>query len=280
MLTWKQGALMESAMKKFINVDGNFGRTLIPFPHDPRYNPDVAIYDKMSFADRLAEIGDGMTPIEKIILEGFLSITSGGSMENSSFFEMMRWWALNNYDMRQFMELCLTFKLNCGQSRFARRFFDEGKSTNNLSYAFDCPIASINDGEHVQVFSRDGRHFKARRAICTVPLNVLNKINFSPPLIEGKREASKLGHVNHVAKAHVECANPELRSFSGTAFPHNKLTYAFGDGTTPSGNTHLVSFGSSLPGVHLQPEDDIQDTINAFQEFAPMDVKRIVAHTW
>jgi monoamine oxidase len=272
---------MESAMKKFINVDGNFGRTIIPFPHDPHYNPDIAIYDKMSFADRLAEIGDEMTPIEKTILEGFLSITSGGSMENSSFFEMMRWWALNNYDMRQFMELCLTFKLHCGQSGFARRFFDEGKSTNNLSYAFDCPIASMNDvGEHVQVLSRDGRHFKARRAICTVPLNVLNKISFYPPLIEGKREASKLGHVNHVVKVHVECANPELRSFSGTAFPHNKLTYAFGDGTTPSGNTHLVSFGSSLPGVHLQPEDDIQDTINAFQEFAPMDVKRIVAHNW
>ena len=150
-----------------------------------------------------------------------------------------------------------------------------------MSYAFDCPIASINDiSQHLRVLSRDGRNSKARRTICTVPLNVLNKISFSPPLIDGKREASQLGHVNRVTKVHVECANPELRSFSGTAFPHNTLTYAFGDGTTPSGNTHLVSFGSSLPGVHLQPEDDIQDTINAFQEFAPMDVKRIVAHTW
>jgi hypothetical protein len=65
---------MESAMKKFINVDRNVGRTLIPFPHDPHYNPDVAIYDNTSFADRLAEIGDGMTLIERTALEGFLPV--------------------------------------------------------------------------------------------------------------------------------------------------------------------------------------------------------------
>lgn len=280
-LTLNQEAIMESAFKKFINVDGQFGRKLIPFPHDPHYNPDVAIYDKMSLADRFAQVGDELTAIERTEFEGFLSITSGGTMGNSSFFELLRWWALNNYDMKMFMEMCLTFKFHCGQSGFARKFFDEAESTRNLSYSFDCPIASVSDvGQLVEVVSRDGRLFKAKRVICTVPLNVLNKIKFSPPLLAGKREASALGHVNHVVKVHVECANPELRSFSATAYPHNKLTFAFGDGTTPAGNTHIVSFGSSLPGIHLQPDEEIEGTIKAFKEFTPMDIKRIVAHNW
>jgi monoamine oxidase len=272
---------MESAMRKFVNVDGKFGRILIPFPHDPHYNPDVAKYDKMSFADRLAQIADDLTPNERSTFEGFLAITSGGTMENSSFFELIRWWALNNYDMAQFMELCLTFKFRHGQSSFARKFFDEALSTKRLSYNFNSPIHSVTDtGNHVRVVAKDGRKFQAKRVICTVPLNVLHRLTFNPPLLQAKQEASVMGHANHVVKVHVEVDNKELRSFSGITYPHNKLTYAFGDGTTPSGNTHIVSFGSSLPGIHLQPEENIEETIAAFKEFTPMNVKRVVAHNW
>jgi phytoene dehydrogenase-like protein len=103
-------AMMESTLKKFVNVDGEFGRKLIPLPHDPHHNPEVFKYDQMSFADRFKEIEDDLSPLERTHFEGFLSITSGGSMENSSFFEFIRWWALNNYDIKNFFELCLTFK--------------------------------------------------------------------------------------------------------------------------------------------------------------------------
>jgi hypothetical protein len=202
-------------------------------------------------------------------------------MEDSSFFEFIRWWALNNYDIRNFFELCLTFKFHSGQSTFAKKFFDEASSARKLSWRFDCPIASVQSiGNTAKVTSRSGHQYRARRVICTVPLNVLHNIKFSPPLSAAKAKASKLGHCNKVTKVHVECANPELRSFSATAYPHNKLTYTFGDGITPSGNTHLVAFGSSLPDVHLQPKENIQDTVAAFQEFALMDVKRIVFHNW
>jgi hypothetical protein len=87
-------------------VDGVYGRKIIPFPHDALFNKEVLKYDRMSFADRIAEIRDDLTPIELNCLEGFLSITSGGTMEDSSFFEALRWWALGNYDMQQFEDLC------------------------------------------------------------------------------------------------------------------------------------------------------------------------------
>ncbi|KIW04347.1 hypothetical protein, variant [Verruconis gallopava] len=272
---------MESALKKFVNVDGDYGRKLVPFPHDPHYNPEVFKFDQMSFADRFKEIEEELTPLERANFEGFLSITSGGTMEESSFFEFIRWWALNNYDIRNFFELCLTFKFRSGQSAFARKFFDEASSTGRMSWQFNTPVAAIeNTRTSVTVTTRAGQQYRARRAVCTVPLNVLHKINFSPALSSAKLKASKTGHCNKVSKVHVECKNPELRSFSATAFPHNKLTYTFGDGTTPAGNTHLVAFGSSLPGVQLNPEEKIEDTIEAFQEFAPMDVKRLVFHNW
>jgi hypothetical protein len=272
---------MESALLKFVNIDGEYGRKLIPLPHDPHQNPEVFKYDRMSFADRLREIEDELSPLERANFEGFLSITSGGTMEDSSFFEFIRWWALNNYNLRNFFELCLTFKFRSGQSAFARKFFDEASATRKLSWHVDCPVAAVESlANKVQVTTKSGQVWRARRAICTVPLNILHTIKFTPPLSAAKTEASRQGHCNQVSKVHVECANPELRSFSATAYPHNKLTYTFGDGVTPAGNTHLVAFGSSLPGVHLQAEENIQDTINAWQEFAPMDIKRIVFHNW
>lgn len=249
-----KASLMESAIKKFVNVDGNFVRTLIPFPHDPHYNPNVKEWDRLSFADRLIQIQDDLTPLEKNALEGFLSITSGGTMENSSFFEMLRWWALNNYDMKMFMELCLTFKFRCGQSVFARRIFDEAVASRRLTYKFNCPTIAVNDKDKlVELMGKDGRQFRALRAVCTIPLNVLKSVDFSPPLSEEKKQA---------------------------AAPHNKFTYMFGDGTTPANNTHLVTFGSSLPGNHLQPEEDMQDTVKGLREFAPMDIQRVVFHNW
>lgn len=272
-------------MKKFINVDGKFGRGIIPFAHNPHYNPEVIKYDKMSFADRFREIGDDLTVTERTMLETFLTITSGGTMENSSFFEMLRWWALGNYDYREFLDLCLVFKLRCGQSGLARKIFDEAVSTGRLSYEFSTPISAVADeGSKVHVTARGGdRIFTARHTISTIPLNVLHNISWSPPLLLKKREASRLGHVNQVSKVHVEVANPALRTFSGFQ-ETGSLTYCFGDGMTPAGNTHLVAFGSSIEGRHLQPEDNAEATVEAWRKFAPREfgdnIKRVVFHNW
>lgn len=283
----REDDLSRSAIEKLCNVDGQMGRTVIPWPHDALRNAEaVAIYDKMSLADRFAQIDKDLTPLEKNMLEGFLSITCGGQWEDSSFFEMLRWWALANYSYVGFLEMGLTIKLRCGQSGLQRCLFDEANATGNLSYSFSTPVASVHDKGHVvEITGRNGTVFKAKRVISTIPLNVLHSINFTPPLHPLKTQASLEGHANHVVKCHVEVAKPELRSLGAFNYPDGKLTYTFGDGTTPAGNTHLVGFGSSLPGVHLQPEEDMNETLRAWKGLLPdgtrdEDIKRVVFHNW
>ncbi|RYP49805.1 hypothetical protein DL769_011040 [Monosporascus sp. CRB-8-3] len=272
-----------SAVRKFVNVDGKFGREVIPFPHNPHHNPITAKYDKMSFADRLGQIEAHTSPLELEILEIFLSVTSGGTMEESSFFEMIRWWALSNYDMSQFNEMCLTFKLKDGQSALARRIFEEAKTTGRLTYQFDAPITSIEDQKsHVLVSTRLGHQYRAKRAVSTIPLNVLKDVNFKPPLAPGKQGASELGHGNHCTKVHVEVVNPALRSFAG--WQKGALGMSFGDGTTPAGNTHVVAFGCSYPDLQLQPTAaNGQSALEAMRAFAPThfkEIRRLVFHDW
>lgn len=273
---------MDRVVRKFVNVDGKFGRAVCPMPGSASISNQLGDFDNMSIADRLAQLN--LTEIEIAALEGFLAITHGGQHEEASFGEFLRWWALNNYDMDLFMDQCLTYKFRSGQSNFARQFFDEALATGKLDYILQAPANSVVDhGDRVTITTRSGQSFNARRLICSVPLNVLKDVSFSPPLHPLKLSASQRGHVNKVSKVHVECANPELRSFAGQiAHPYNKLTYAFGDGTTLAGNTHLVAFGSSQPGAHLNAEDDIEITKAAFQAFVDgqLDIKRVVFHNW
>lgn len=282
----EEDKVSKDSIEKFVNVDGQLGRTVIPWPHDALRNKEaVAIYDKMSFADRFAQIDKDLSPLEKNVLQAFLSITCGGQWEDASFFEMLRWWAMANYDYTGFMEMGLTFKLGCGQSGLQRCLFDEANASGRLAYTFSTPVASVNDkGGMVEITSRSGQVFKAKRVICTIPLNVLHSVDFTPPLLPLKKQASLEGHANHVVKCHVEVAKPELRSLGAFNYPDGKLTYTFGDGTTPAGNTHLVAFGSSLPGKHLQPEENMSETIEAWKGLLPdteeKDIKRIVFHNW
>jgi hypothetical protein len=57
--------------------------------------------------------------------------------------------------------------------------------------------------------------------------------------------------------------------------PSSKLLYAFGDGTTPAGNTHIVAFGANE--THLEPEQDIKRTAKILTELVDMDIKRLVS---
>jgi hypothetical protein len=271
---------MESALLKFVNIDGDHGKKVMPQPHDEFHNPEAATFDKLSVADRLKQIENDLSPDERTALLAFVLLCSCGTPENSSFYEFLHWWALCNHSYQYCIEYLIKYKFRDGQSTFAIKFFEEALSTGKLSYAFSSPVASVkNEASGVSITTRDGQEFSATRMISTIPLNILNTVNFSPPLTTGKRQAADIGHVNKCAKVHAEVRNPELRSWTGVTYPYNKLLYAIADGTTPAGNTHIVAFGADYN--HLTPEKDIEQTKKAVQTMADVDIHRLVRfHNW
>lgn len=55
-----------------------------------------------------------------------------------------------------------------------------------------------------------GEVFRARKIVCTVPLNVLKDVAFEPPLSIRRWEAINIGHVNQMSKIHADVGNPDL----------------------------------------------------------------------
>ncbi|KAF2026652.1 FAD/NAD(P)-binding domain-containing protein [Setomelanomma holmii] len=266
-----EDTLLASAINKFTNIDGVYGRKTIPLPHTTFHNPTSIPLDSQSALDRITEIAFTLSPHERAILEASILLCS----------------AMCGYTYQGWIDMLITWNFRLGQSTFARKFFDEALPTKRLSYAFNNPVSSIsNTPSGVQVTSQTGQTFTALRCICTIPLNVLSTISFSPPLSAGKQSAISTEHVNQTVKIHAEISNPHLRSWTGITYPYNELHYAIGDGTTPARNTHIVAFGGM--NKHMHPEQDINKTRNAVSAlFTPRhyanatpDIKRLVFHNW
>ncbi|KAI1136620.1 monoamine oxidase [Hypoxylon sp. FL0543] len=271
-------AKLEAVLHKLVDVDGQRGRAVIPFPYDQHIVADaVDRFDNLSLADRISQLGDQIEPFERALLEAYMSVLCGADFAQASFWEVLRCWALAGYNTMDFLAAAAAFKLRRGQSDFARRFFDEAAGTGRLEYRFGCPVSAVADlGTHVEVTARDGAAFKARRLICTAPLNVLKNISFTPALPAAKLGASELGHVNRVVKVSAEVPGTDLRSFSGIVHPVGGLNYVAGDGVTAAGNTHLVCLGT---GLH--PGEDPDSALSALGAFSDIkSVERMVFHDW
>ncbi|CAG8000440.1 unnamed protein product [Penicillium olsonii] len=277
------GQIASRAWNIFVNVDGANCRRICPLPHAALDNvlvdrKTVESYDKMSCQDRFEEIKHLLTNEESGVLVALLLHISGGSMENTSLWDMIRSHALMSYSTDNFGPIWTTYKLREGQSELARRMFQDSVN-HGLHYAFKTPIQSIHNHEGFsEVKATSGLSFRARRVVCTIPLNVLRTIQFNPPLSAERQEALNIGHVNFMTKIHAEVAGTGLASWNGMRYPNN-LMFGYGDGITTNGNAHIVGFGKN-EGTNFIPERDPEEAVNAFQKLHPMEVKKMIFHNW
>lgn len=259
-----------------MNIDGVYGRSVLPNPYIGSAYSKTTAFESLSAADRIGQIQSQLSVEEVQILSSFLTQNSGAALEETSFLDLFRWWALSGHNLEAEEESVMKWKLKCGQTGLHQRMFQEALSTGNLSYIFSCSVTSINQAtDTASVFLSNGRKYNARRIVCTLPLNTLNDISWSPPLPAAKQMAASGGHVNKCFKTHFEVAGKKHRSWSGTGWPYG-IAGVFGDGMTPEGNTHLVSF-SANNSYSVEAEKAVMEMANSLQTFdKSLHIQRIV----
>ncbi|ATY62709.1 amine oxidase [Cordyceps militaris] len=280
------GAMQAKAWDVFVNVDGQYGRTLCPLPHAQLDNimvdrETVEKWDQFSCQDRFDQIQDQLTTEEQGLLVSLLLHISGGDMQTSSLWDMIRSHALLMHSSDNFTDVWLRYKLRAGQTELAKRMFHDAKA-RGIDFSFSSPVQSISQGAEkdgeITVATHGEGAFRARRVISTIPLNVLKDIAFSPPLSKKRQEAIDIGHVNHMTKIHADVRNPELERWNGMQFP-GLLLYGYGDGRLPNGNVHLVAFGAD-EREHFVPENNPELAVESFKKLHPMDIQRLIFHNW
>ena len=276
----EEDAMYEKLGELYFNVDGAMGRTLMPYPGIPFYNPDVLDFDKLTAFDRIEQIHDQLTEVEVNALKSYLLLLSGGTAENTGFLDLLHWWMLCNSQTGFFSSQERAFKLKHGTTAFARRILDDGLRSGNLDILLSQPVENISETEgKVSVYLSKGNTYTATKVISTIPLNVLKTIQFSPPLSPIKTHAIQTGHIGLHTKVHFETSGTGLRSWSGYSYPGRGFLYAYGDETTPEGNTHVVAFGSSTN--ILQSDDGVEKIQQALLHLrSDIEIKKILFHDW
>ena len=267
-----------------VNVDGEHCRKICPLPQSQLDNikvprKEVEAWDKMSCLDRIEEIKHLLTAEELGVLRSVIMLVTGGKVENSALWECIRSHALLTHSSANLADLWTTYKLREGQSAFARRFFDEAADWG-INWAFKTPVVSIDDNVNnavqgrVKVTTSTNEVYKAHRVICTIPLNILKTIHFSPPLSAVRQEAFDVGHINFMLKLHGVAEGPGLASWNGMCSP-GYIAQGYGDGVTSLGHSHITAFGGD-ERADLTPEKEPEKVVAAFQALHPMTLNKTV----
>ncbi|KAI8716634.1 Amine oxidase [Fusarium sp. LHS14.1] len=277
------GEMTARAWGIFINIDGNNGRDICPLPYSTLGNSRVSAnqvkaVDQLSCRDRIDQIKDQLSADELALLESLVPHIGGGSVENFGFLEMLRAQALQGYDIATFEEVWTLYKIREGQSTLARRIFDDAVRLG-LQYSFKTPIKSIVEREGiVSLHTPNGKIFRAKRVVNTIPIAVLPDIHFDPPLSPLRQEAITIGQVDYLTKIHAEVEG-DLRGLRGCTWPGDML-YVYGDGFCAGGKTtRITSFAGDNRGK-LDPLKEPERLETALKRFHPMDIKKVVFHDW
>ncbi|KAL6352296.1 hypothetical protein LRP88_14409 [Fusarium phalaenopsidis] len=216
------------------------------------------------------------------ILKGLIEgIVGNEDFDNVGFFDVLRWWALSGYSTSGLYEFTEVYKIKEGQTHFALQFFKEAVQSQRLSYIFKTRVESVSDKTgSVTVTLRDGRQFRGRLLISTVPLNVLREVKFNPPLSASRDEAARIGQVHNGAKIHFKIGASETRPLSVLRYPKARMVATLGDGRTKSnGSRHMIAFGRN--DASLSTEEDAKSFYDEAREAYPdMPVEKVLWHDW
>ncbi|WP_018684152.1 flavin monoamine oxidase family protein [Actinokineospora enzanensis] len=194
------------------------------------------------------------------------------SADTGSALDILRWIAaMGNsvWGMVQASVLGQTF--DNGTASLARALAEDSGAEIRL----DTPVRWVRQESDRVVVGHDNGEITARRVLITVPIGVMQHIEFQPALSPAKHAISTENHAGQGQKVWALARNvPEdLSGFGwGTAFDYVGAMRTLADGVV------LVCFAPEHDRVNA---DDIADVQRAVREFAPdAEVVAAATHRW
>jgi monoamine oxidase len=241
-------------------------------PYNSQHTREAIVgCDALTVADRLNALQ--LTPLQRTAVGGMLEILSMNQPANASYVEMMRCWSLTGWNYELFNDTAARYKFTDGTGALVNAIVQDG----GFEVALNTSVASVQQTPNgVSVITTNGEVVNAKRAVVTVPLNVLNSVAFDPPLSSVKQEASELKHVGGGYKVFFEVDGDPGAVMTLSRSTNSPLIGSF---TYKRGQQHSVLAGFSLePGALEKPLSEWQTVL---EEFLPgVRLLSTFGHDW
>jgi monoamine oxidase len=171
------------------------------------------------------------------------------------------------------MMSALRHTLEPGVGMLAERMISSAQARLELN----APVAALNqNGDGVIVTCNEGRTVRARAAICAMPLNALQGVDFTPVLAARKREAIARGHGGRSLKLwlKVKGVAPGILASGGPG----GLRWLFSERVSADGAALVVGF--ALADETLDPADPTSVAVSLKQLFPEAQLIAWDWHDW
>jgi monoamine oxidase len=251
-------------------VDGV--REALPLPHAPLTGfPELARFDRLSMADRLAELD--LDEETRDVLAAELESVAHGRLSDAGAMAILRWHALSGYSLELTQLTGGRVTIDGGTGALLAAIAGAAAFDRRL----ETPVAAVvQSGDEVEVQTRAGEAFVARAAIVAVALNALGGIEFSPPLPEDKRRAIELGQASRGVKVMIH-ARGEGVSQSSIRFQH-PFGYLSSEMLLDDGTQLMIGFGGDAERCDPADLAGIQASLD--ETLPGYEVLEATAHDW
>jgi len=192
-------------------------REVFPRPFDPQSSMgQIRKYDHLSNADRLNQLS--LSPLQRTLLTRLVAMQSHSDPAIGGYVEFLRWIALCNFDTETYFSTTSRYQFLNGTQALIDALLNDCEADIILN----SPVQSIEQQpDGVTVSIKDGKTIHAKQAILATPINVLNTIEFSPPLNASKQALSQERHSGSGQKIYVRIAGhwPDLNCAGDATAP-------------------------------------------------------------
>ena len=241
-------------------------------PYDAQHSwTAIQERDTISVADRMASLQ--LTPLQQAAIGGFLEILSMSAPHAASYVEMMRCYALSGWNTVVFKDTAARYKFAKGTGALVEAIVHDG-DFDVITNAQATTITQSPEG--VMVKTSDGGTFHGRAGIVTLPMNVMNTVEFNPPLAAIKREAAEIKHAGGGSKVFFVV--------KGDPGPVMTLARSADSALIGSFTYHRGEHQSLLAGFSLEPDaldKSVEEWQSIFNAYLPeLEIIRTFGHPW
>ncbi|MEJ8822636.1 NAD(P)/FAD-dependent oxidoreductase [Variovorax humicola] len=243
-------------------------------PYDVAYHwKNIVANDKLSARDAMQKMS--LTPVQRVVLEAYLAGLSHCPSEQASHIEVNRWWALPGGSMQALHDSCGRYRFKHGTVSLINRMVEDGKPEVRLS----TPVQRVEDrGSHVVVTTANGQRLTAAAVIVGLPMNVVQEVEFSPPLDPRVAEAGRERHagtgIKLLIKIKGHLPKSEITALAPVTHPLPLVaTYA-----VAADHTILVMFGPDPKRIDYADKAAVQAALRDF--FPQAVVEEVHFHPW
>lgn len=248
-------------------------RSVFERPFDTRHTwPQVLEADKISARAHLDSLD--FTPLQRAAMDSLLASIAHNYSDQVSYYDSLRWSALAGYnDMLLWMDAVGRFKFRDGTSALIDKMIADGQPDVRLQ----TPIKRVEDlGDRVKITTNRGETLVAAAAVIALPMNVLNNVEFNPPLAGGVIEAAQQRHTGLGIKLYIR-ARGNLGKVFMMADSSHRLSNIFSYHEAED-HTILVAFGADPEALDMYDEAAVQDSLREFLPTA--EVESTFGYDW